>query len=154
MRFLDESRKSSDLGDMNQSLGYFPCLTNAHGEVIGRAGDRVVAHHPLFDHPGTINYDGRVWACSWKFNGIRLVSFEDFSGGQPVTNQGNIGNKSREEILNHYRMIEGDGYGLLTKNCEHIDNHVRGLGYSSPQVALALTALFAGAMLYAVTKRS
>lgn len=138
---------------MSSYIGHYPTLYNAAGHAIGRAGDRLVSDHFVYYHKGTLNWDGRVWACSRKFNGIRLVSFEDFAGDQPVTNHGNIGLKSREKILSHYSMLESDGYNLLSKNCGHVDNYVRGLGYKSEQVNFVLGAAFLSLFLITATKR-
>jgi len=122
------------------------------GNFLGRAGDRLAAHHIWGDHLGTLNYDGRVWACSYRFKGIRLVSFEDFSGGKAVTNLGHVGNLSRKEVLDNYSKLAGKNYDILVRNCEHIDNYVRGLGYTSPQIARA-ALLVASLVLIAAARR-
>ena len=110
------------------------CLSNQKGRILARAGDRLAAHHPIYDHIGTVNFDGRIWACSRKFDGVRLVNYEDFAGGQRVSNQGNVGNLSPLTVLQNYFELQGDGYDVVTKNCEHIDNYARGLGYRSKQL--------------------
>lgn len=138
---------------MYKTQPIFQYLFNSAGQVIGIAGDRLEAHHIWGRHVGTLNWDGRVWACSKKYNGVRLVSFEAFSGGKAVTNLGNIGRVSREDILAHYALLDSDGYGELDKNCEHIDNYVRGLGYKSPQIENALLVGF-GSLLLAAALRS
>ena len=113
---------------------------------FGHPGDKLRARHPLFDHVGTLNWDGRVWAASNRFQGIRLVSLEDFLGAGELINEGHIGPRSRTDVLRCYEEIASDGYCVLSKNCEHIDNHARGLGYCSPQMddvlkVAAVTAL-------------
>ena len=123
-----------------------------NGVRIGRAGDKLAAHHPLYDHVGALNYDGRVWACSNKFNGVRLVTLEQFAGGKKISNLGFVGNHSRDQVLANYEALAGNGYNLLSKNCEHIDNFVRGLGYYSRQLQVAGIAL-AGLLLVAGAKR-
>lgn len=124
-----------------------------NGHCIGKAGDKLAAHHLWGDHVGTLNYDGRVWACSNKFDGVRLVTLQDFSDGKKVSNLGFVGNRSREQVLANYEALAGKGYDVLSKNCEHIDNFVRGLGYYSRQIQVAGIVL-AGLFLVAAAKRS
>ena len=124
-------------------------LKNEHGIVVARAGDRLVAHHGLYDHIGTLNYDGRVWACSRKYNGVRLVNYTDFAGGMKVSNHGNVGNLPPHTVLANYAALQGNGYSVFSKNCEQIDNYVRGLGYSSKQVLVAGVALLSVSLIVA-----
>ena len=121
------------------------------GKLIGRAGDRLAAHHPWGDHIGTLNYDGRVWSCSSRSQGVRLVTLQEFSGGKQVSNVGYVGNLQRQDVLNNYVTLQGNGYSVFFKNCEHIDNYVRGLGYVSPQLKRA--GLVLGAVLLIAATR-
>ena len=118
------------------------------------AGDRLVANHAFYNHIGTVNYDGRVWACSRKFNGVRLVKYTDFAGGMKVSNHGKIGNLPPHVVLANYAALQGDGYDVLSKNCEQIDNYVRGLGYSSKQVLIAGAAILSVGLLVAATYKT
>jgi len=127
-------------------------MIDSTGRPVGRAGDRLRARHFWGDHVGTLNYDGRVWAASNRFKGIRLVSLADFCGGKSIINEGCVGNKNRTEILNSYAALESDGYCVLSKNCEHIDNFVRGVGYKSPQI-FTVGLIAAGAIFLAAAKR-
>ena len=150
---IDFSGKSPNIGRM---IKYY--TTGLHdvshdGKRIGIAGDKLAAHHLWGDHVGTLNYDGRVWACSNKFNGVRLVTLEEFAGGKKVSNLGFVGTHSREQVLANYEALAGNGYNLISKNCEHIDNFVRGLGYYSRQLQVAGIAL-AGLFLVAAAKRA
>ena len=124
-----------------------------HHNYIGRAGDRLRAKHLWGDHIGTLNWDGRVWAASKKFNGIRLVCLRDFLGGAPLENEGHIGHLSRQQVLASYAALESEGYCVWTKNCEHIDNYVRGLGYTSPQIKTALLVSVTTVLLIAANRR-
>jgi len=130
-----------------------PTFVDHHNRYIGRPGDRLRADHWWGQHVGTLNWDGRVWAASKKFNGIRLVNFDAFSDGKPVTNEGNVGTNSRTEVLENYAALESDGYCVFTKNCEHIDNFVRGLRYKSPQVATALFVAATACLVIASARR-
>ena len=117
---LDFSSKSPNIRRM---FNYYTTGLNDifhNGQHIGKAGDKLAAHHPLYDHVGALNYDGRVWACSNKFNGVRLVTLEEFAGGMKVSNLGFVGKHSREQVLANYEALAGNGYNLLSKNCEHI----------------------------------
>ena len=84
-----------------------------NGVYVGKAGDKLAAHHPYYNHVGTLNYDGRVWACSNKFNGVRLVTLEEFAGGKKVSNLGFVGNRSRDQVLANYEALSGNGYNCL-----------------------------------------
>jgi len=130
-----------------------PTFYDHNNNYVGRPGDRLRVKHFWGDHVGTLNWDGRVWAASRKFWGVRLVTLEEFKGGAEIQNEGNLGNCSRADILNHYTNLESDGYCVFTKNCEHIDNHVRGLGYKSPQIVTALLIGTAALFLVAASRK-
>ena len=151
---LEKHIKSPQVKRMNFYSEYnLSTFYDRDNSYVGRAGDRLRAKHFWGDHVGTLNWDGRVWAASRKFRGIRLVTLEEFRGGADLINEGNLGQYSRADILIHYANLESDGYCLFTKNCEHIDNHIRGLGYKSPQMGKALLVGAGALLLVAAAKK-
>ena len=124
-----------------------------HNRYLGRPADRLRVKHWWGDHVGSLNWDGRVWAASRAYRGIRLVNLNAFTGGGSLINEGHIGINSRSRVLESYAALESEGYCVLTKNCEHIDNFVRGLGYRSPQIDIALMLGGAFALIAATQKK-
>ena len=121
------------------------------------AGDKLRARHELYDHVGTVGYDGLIYAASFKFGKVTKTSFEQFSGGKTVTNEGHVGPLSVEEVINRYESILNNPYGLINSNCEHTDNWARGLGWKSEQVKnvalAACVAVLMGATLANFVRR-
>jgi len=141
------------------------CQPYAHpfyvGEVqshfIAQPGDKLRVVREFYDHVGTMGYDGLIYAGSAKYGRVCKVTPEQFSDGFPIVNQGRVGPRSTEEIIDIYEMLLDNPYGLVFSNCEHTDNYARGLGWKSEQVDDILfyagVGVAAALIIVAISKR-
>ena len=124
---------------------------------IAHPGDKLRARHDFYDHVGTLGYDGLIYAGSSKFGRVTKTTFEQFSGGKEVINEGQVGPLSVDEVITRYEAVLNKPYDLAFSNCEHTDNWARGLGWYSEQVsnvvAAALVGALAGLAIVAVSRR-
>ena len=116
-------------------------FSSAH---VFQPGDKLRAKHDLYDHIGTMGYNGLIYAGSRKFGRVSLVTLEQFRGGKALFNEGHVGPLSVHQIIARYQALLDRKYDLIFSNCEHTDNWARGLGWQSEQVDKVLLGILAG----------
>jgi len=130
----------------NYQLLGFPQLY-VPGEVSARPGDKLRVKHDLYDHVGTLGYDGLIYAASFKFRRVTKATFVQFSGGKQILNEGHVGPLPVSEVINRYEAMIDNPYDLLFSNCEHTDNWARGFGWNSEQVNNVIVGAAIGAVI-------
>lgn len=124
---------------------------------FAQPGDKLRVKHDLYDHVGTMGYDGLIFAGSRKSGKVTAVAPEVFSAGKQILNEGHIGHKTAFEVIATYQALMNKSYCVVSSNCEHTDNYARGLGWKSEQVENALygigTGILIGAAIYSVTRK-
>lgn len=121
----------------NLMLSEFYSLPNSF-----QPGDRVGTDCGAYKHVGTVSERRWIYANSRKYGQLCEVPPCEFSDGRPIVNEGFLGLRTRNEVLNHLRVRLGTPYQLLDYNCEHTNNEAHGLGRWSPQIDNIGLALF------------
>lgn len=110
--------------------------------------DRVRTNcYGLFDHVGSADGNGMIYAKSRKYGCLCLVTPFQFSSGRPIENEGQVGIYPPWYVLQVLHSKLGEPYDLLNGNCEHANNEAHGLGHVSPQIDDLLLGLCIGAAI-------
>ena len=121
---------------MNNTLSYqYP---NQNFDILQKfkamPGDRLRVKHWWGEHVGTMGYGGIIYANSLRYGKICKVTPLEFSDGKHIVNDGLIGHFPSQSVILRWESLMGRPYDLLSFNCEHSDNLVRGFGAKSNQV--------------------
>jgi len=105
--------------------------------------------HVLFRHKGIVS-DRRsggkpmVISNSARRGGVYEESWDEFSEGRQVSEEGYPGALPNFEVVARAREKIGSRYNVFTWNCDSLVNYAHGLPSQSPQVALTLLLLGLG----------
>lgn len=119
-------------------------------QFFAEPGDKLRVKHDLYDHVGTMGYNGLIYAGSRKSGKVTAVTPDVFSAGKMIINEGFVGNRTTAEVIQTYEALMEKEYCVISSNCEHTDNYARGLGWRSEQVQNAIYSIGAGLLLGAV----
>jgi len=116
------------------------------------SADRLRTDCGFYDHVGTADGNGMIYAKSRKYGCLRLVTPYQFSEGRPIHNEGQVGIYPSWYVLKRLHSKLGEPYDFLNGNCEHANNEAHGLGRVSPQINNLFFKLFVVAVVITVAR--